>query len=645
MLVLKLKQLRSYSKKHTSIVIVSVSKTKDERTMSMDNTVAATVAAVSGDINETRSAISALINKPKCTDKLLARPPFRFLFDIIVAVNAATDLGLDQVLTEAEMDSDNLKDKSSKLAFLDKVVQHVEARLDTTIDINPKKVIAGVETEKTRSLLQQLAAAATTTVSVAVSGEGKSDPPPGEVATTTTTTIDGVNLDPPSGEVTKDRRVGAPTDTTSISATGISSQEPSPLEDTIAETRASLTSIISKPKITDNLLARPPFRFLFDIIVAVDTATDLGLELVLTADEYESSNVTDKASKLIFLDKTTKHIERKLDTTVDINPKKVVAGLEPEKTCGFLQLLAAAAMLPSVSKDASEDVCGSKDEESATLINIDGAIDKEDEIPDTLNLTSESQFLAIAKNSSVDDLESIGETGVDGSVSITAENGDVEDRVSVETATEEIEVEEARESDNVEINDNGQETGDVVSEDDETANGGDDMLFVDGHCGGDKESFASSASQVIGKKTTETTGTLVMKSGTSIDDDGIEVPRPNPLISSMSGGVDGFKKETVEVTSEATMDLQSTIEAALSVTTTLGQCLGAMDVDAMNEEKTYWNNQVEVETRKLEEYRRQQDATVLAPLLQKIEALDREIVEKEKEVDAMLERIGDDESD
>ena len=610
--------------------------------MSMDNTVAATVAAVSGDINETRSAISALINKPKCTDKLLARPPFRFLFDIIVAVNAATDLGLDQVLTEAEMDSDNLKDKSSKLAFLDKVVQHVEARLDTTIDINPKKVIAGVETEKTRSLLQQLAAAATTTASAAVSGEGKSYPPPGEVATSTTTTIDGVKLDPPSGEVTKDRRVGAPTDTTSISATDISSQEPSPLEDTIAETRASLTSIISKPKLTDKLLARPPFRFLFDIIVAVDTATDLGLELVLTADEYESSNVTDKASKLIFLDKTIKHIESKLDTTIDINPKKVVAGLEPEKTCGFLQQLAAAAVLPSVSKNASEDVCGSKDEEGATLINND---DKKDEIPDTLNLTSESQFLAIAKNSSVDDLESIGETGVDGSVSITAENGDVEDRVSVETATEEIDVEEARKSDNVEINDNGQETGDVVSEDDETANGGDDMLFVDGHCGGDKESFASSASQAVGKKTTETTGTIVMKSGTSIDDDEIEVPRPNPLISSMSGGVDGFKKETIEVNSEATMDLQSTIEAVLSVTTPLGQCLGAMDVDAMNEEKTYWNNQVEVETRKLEEYRRQQDATVLAPLLQKIEALDREIVEKEKEVDAMLERIGDDESD
>ena len=584
--------------------------------MSKDNTVTAAVA-VSGHINETRSAISALISKPKMTDKLLARPPFRFLFDIIIAVNAATDLELEQVLTEAELDSANLKDKASKLAVLDKVIKHVETRLDITIDLNSKKVVAGLETEKTRKFLQLLATAATTNAPTFSSGEDNSGPPP--------------------GEVTKDGKVEAPTDTTNVSATDISPQEPSPLEDVIAETRSAITSIISKPKLTDKLLARPPFRFLFDVIAAVDAATDLGLEQVLTADEYDSSNVTNKASKLLFLDKIVKHVEGKLDTTIDINPKKVVAGLEPEKTCAFLQLLAAAATLPPDNKGSGEVMPGLKDEKIEIQINnddVDDATEKEDEIPDTLNLTSESQFLAIAKDGGADDPERFDEAGVDGSSSITADNGDVEDPAPVELATEDIEVEEAKEDVDVELNDNVQEKS-------EAAMGGDDGPRCD------KESVASSNSPVVDKDMAETTGHLLTKACASVDDDGIEVLGPSTLISSMSSSVDAvdcFTKEMAGASSEPTMDLQATIEAVLSVTGPLGQCLGDMDVDAMNEERTYWNSQVEVETRKLEEYRRQQDATALVPLLRKIETLDAEIVEKEKEIEETLQRIGDDES-
>ena len=593
--------------------------------MSNINTVAV-AAAVSGDIGETRSVIASLISKPKMTDKLLARPPFRFLFDIIIAVNAATDLELEQVLTEAELDSANLKDKSSKLLFLDKVIKHVETRLDITIDLSAKKVVAGLETEKTRRFLQLLATAATTNAPTVTSG--KSGPPP--------------------GKVTKDGKVEAPTDTTDVSTADISPRGPSPLEDVIVETRSAITSIINKPKITDKLLARPPFRFLFDIIIAVDAATDLGLEQVLTVDEYDSSNVTDKASKLLLLDKIVKHVEGKLDTTIDINPKKVVAGLEPDKTCAFLQLLAAAAMLPPDHKGSDEEVSGSKDKEDEIRIDADDADDatlKVDEIPDTLNLTSESQFLAIAKDGSAGDPESLGEAGVDGSSSITADNGDAEDPAPVEPATKDIEVEESKEDVDVEITDNGQETGDVVSEDDETLNGRDGMLVVDGPRS-DKESVNSSNSPVVDKDIVETTGHPLERAGTSA---GIEELLPNALISSMSDSVDAvdcFTKETAGANSEPTMDLQATIEAVLSVTTPLGECLGDMDVAAMNEERAYWNDQVGVETRKLEEYRRQQDAAVLAPLLQKIETLDAEIVEKEKEIEETLERIGDaDESD
>jgi len=50
-----------------------------------------------GDVKTTIDLISKLISKPKCSTKLLSKPPFRFLHDIIMAVNKATSLGLHEV--------------------------------------------------------------------------------------------------------------------------------------------------------------------------------------------------------------------------------------------------------------------------------------------------------------------------------------------------------------------------------------------------------------------------------------------------------------------------------------------------------------------------------------------------------------------
>ena len=109
-------------------------------------------------------------------------------------------------------------------------------------------------------------------------------------------------------------------------------------------TREVMEKLVAKPKCSEKLLSKPPFRFLHDVVSAVVKATGFG-EGVYTEEEMDSGNVKDKASKCAYLEKILKHVGSNLNTFVDARPAKIVAGLEPENTSTFLQLLALAATL------------------------------------------------------------------------------------------------------------------------------------------------------------------------------------------------------------------------------------------------------------------------------------------------------------
>jgi len=62
-----------------------------------------------------------LFSKPKMTEKLLGKPPFRYLHDIFTATMAKTGFG-EGLFQGEDLNSKSFEDKNSKLDFLMKII-------------------------------------------------------------------------------------------------------------------------------------------------------------------------------------------------------------------------------------------------------------------------------------------------------------------------------------------------------------------------------------------------------------------------------------------------------------------------------------------------------------------------------------------
>ncbi|CAM9393215.1 unnamed protein product, partial [Hapterophycus canaliculatus] len=99
--------------------------------------------------------LGGLFQKPRLTEKLLSKAPFRFLHDVVSAVTASTGFATGLYSGE-ELDSGAIKDKSSKISYLDKIIALVGICSGHDIDVRPNKVVAGLEPEGTNALLMAL---------------------------------------------------------------------------------------------------------------------------------------------------------------------------------------------------------------------------------------------------------------------------------------------------------------------------------------------------------------------------------------------------------------------------------------------------------------------------------------------------------
>lgn len=75
-------------------------------------------------IQRTRDTLGKIIAKPPLTDKLLSRPPFRYLHDIVTEVMRTTGF-LDGLYSAEELNVNNIQDKEQKMKFLQKAVDAV----------------------------------------------------------------------------------------------------------------------------------------------------------------------------------------------------------------------------------------------------------------------------------------------------------------------------------------------------------------------------------------------------------------------------------------------------------------------------------------------------------------------------------------
>ncbi|XP_049877818.1 TRAF3-interacting protein 1 [Pectinophora gossypiella] len=109
-------------------------------------------------IKATQNALGKYVKRPPLTEKLLKKPPFRFLHDIVTTVLKTTGF-FEGLFEEDELISENVKDREGKITFLTKVISVVATTTGKTIPAKPTKIVAGQEPEKTNELLQCLAIA------------------------------------------------------------------------------------------------------------------------------------------------------------------------------------------------------------------------------------------------------------------------------------------------------------------------------------------------------------------------------------------------------------------------------------------------------------------------------------------------------
>ncbi|XP_067372270.1 TRAF3-interacting protein 1 isoform X2 [Channa argus] len=107
-------------------------------------------------VKKTQDTLGKVIKKPPLTEKLLNKPPFRYLHDIFSEVIRTTGF-MKGLYGENEMKSDNVKDKDSKIAFLQKAIDVVMLVSGEPLAAKPARIVAGHEPEKTNEMLQAIA--------------------------------------------------------------------------------------------------------------------------------------------------------------------------------------------------------------------------------------------------------------------------------------------------------------------------------------------------------------------------------------------------------------------------------------------------------------------------------------------------------
>ncbi|XP_068157501.1 TRAF3-interacting protein 1 [Drosophila tropicalis] len=110
-------------------------------------------------IQVTQQSLGKYIKKPPLTEKLLKKPPFRFLMDVFNAFIKQTGC-LDGLYTADEQLFENIGDREDKIRFLQKMIDAIKLTTKKELKVKTSKIVAGHEPELTNELLQAMASVA-----------------------------------------------------------------------------------------------------------------------------------------------------------------------------------------------------------------------------------------------------------------------------------------------------------------------------------------------------------------------------------------------------------------------------------------------------------------------------------------------------
>lgn len=103
-------------------------------------------------IERTKATLGRLVSKPPMRDKLLGRPPFRFVHDAVTAVTDATGF-LRGAFSGPELEPKSME-RDEKLHYLTKLLDLLGKALGKPLGVDPMKVAAGKDPEMTNYMLQ-----------------------------------------------------------------------------------------------------------------------------------------------------------------------------------------------------------------------------------------------------------------------------------------------------------------------------------------------------------------------------------------------------------------------------------------------------------------------------------------------------------
>ena len=110
---------------------------------------------------EVQRVVQPLFAKPNMSEKLLSKPPFRFVHDVLSAVTKATGFGEGLFADRGDLlDAKGIKEKQDKLDYLDRMILFTGHTLRRPLDIKAGKVVAGLEPEKTNRFFVEFVQAA-----------------------------------------------------------------------------------------------------------------------------------------------------------------------------------------------------------------------------------------------------------------------------------------------------------------------------------------------------------------------------------------------------------------------------------------------------------------------------------------------------